>query len=394
MGYLPGGIKTKEERAFWDWLKENYPQQYTTLSAGHILLDYQYDPRTGNYDPRYQSVDPYETEIFKWWKAYEAPYTVQGLPRPVDRPDKLGYMQGVAGIFRDYVDRGAWTEERAKAEIGRLNYWLDTYGLSPQIPYYDAAIQQRKREAEELPDFEALYGRKPSYGTVPTPGGGERPVTEAEHRLEIGGVGGAPFLGATKGPLGFGSTRPSKQPGLTSSQLEATIRAKLKPLPFAGGMMEKALEGWASPAMQSFFMSQYPYLFQQMGGEEGRIASQVAYKRRLGAIGALGEKIRNLQWVAGKKAEYLPTPGAIGGMVYPYGAPPAGTSYEASLAATQRRIESLQRQREGLSKRLGKWEDPWSAFLKKYSYLEKFIATPPAERGFYPARFKPFTRWI
>ena len=47
----------------------------------------------------------------------------------------------------------------------------------------------------------------------------------------------------------------------------------------------------------------------------------------------------------------------------------------------------------------GRWDikkrpDPWAEFLKNYPFAEKFMEQPPGERGFYPARYKPPTRWL
>jgi hypothetical protein len=38
--------------------------------------------------------------------------------------------------------------------------------------------------------------------------------------------------------------------------------------------------------------------------------------------------------------------------------------------------------------------DPWQQYLKGFPFLQKFLATPPRERGFFPSRFAPPARWL
>ena len=386
---MPNGKKEYREEferkfkyaPFWDWLKENYPDTYATLSVGKTLLGYQYDPRTGEYTPQYQAVDPYTSEIFKWWQAYEAPYTVGGLPRPPDRPSPQEYKEGVAGIFRQFVNRGEWTEAQARAKIGQLDYWLDTYGLSPQIPYYDAVIHARKRVAGLLPDLETLFAKPP----MPA---GERQVS--------------PFEGITTGALRFGITgagaKELRQQARYRdiSREQGAVAKTLEALPSARPMLTGMLKG-ASPAMQAYFRSEFPYIFEEFGGEARRQAWAETQARAQAEAARLGEKRRGLQWVAGKKKEYLPVARGegMGGFAYPYGQEPVGATqtFAESYQDTLRRIASIGRREQAIRGK-PKAIDPWATFLANYPFMEKFITVPPAERGFFPARFSPFTRWI
>lgn len=38
--------------------------------------------------------------------------------------------------------------------------------------------------------------------------------------------------------------------------------------------------------------------------------------------------------------------------------------------------------------------DPWQRYLQTYPWLSKFYEVPPRERGFFPAEYRPPTRWL
>ncbi len=43
---------------------------------------------------------------------------------------------------------------------------------------------------------------------------------------------------------------------------------------------------------------------------------------------------------------------------------------------------------------LGKTTDPFEGYLKKYPFLAKYLAMSPEQRGYYPSKFTPTTRWL
>ena len=43
---------------------------------------------------------------------------------------------------------------------------------------------------------------------------------------------------------------------------------------------------------------------------------------------------------------------------------------------------------------LGKPKDPFQAYLEQYPYLAKYLAMSPEQRGYYPSKYTPTTRWL
>jgi len=376
---MPNGYAPEVERipAGWTW------QDYQAFVA---WVTQYYQPRllasTGDWNETQRQLqgilaDPSTAD---YWRRF-----VKSATAPTRDPYGLLTPAEARRRFADMMERnvasGIWTEAQAASQAEKFATSIAEHGITYDTPFYGSLEQQ-------VGTFTGAGWQTPAE---------RMGITQGEYQRMIGGVGGAPFLGATAGPLGFAGTRRPQdvQPRLTAGQYEARIRASLPGLPSGRGMMEEALEGWASPAMQQYFMSQFPYLFEKFGGEERRVSSQAAYKKLLGQLGALGAKRRGAQWVLGKKAEYLPQVGTTGAALYPFGPAPAGTSYQASYEATRSKIAGLSRQEAALQSRTARgWTDPWAGYLAKYPWLEKFIRIPPAQRGFYPSRFAPMTRWL
>jgi len=65
----------------------------------------------------------------------------------------------------------------------------------------------------------------------------------------------------------------------------------------------------------------------------------------------------------------------------------SGLPREQRIALSEERGERAARQAERQA-----LPDPWTQFLSSFNFMEKFKALTPAERGFYPSKYRPRTR--
>lgn len=332
------GLSPAEQKAYVDWATSYYMPRLMRRTDDYALAQ------------SWLQANLKSPAVLDYWQRFvktAAPPTRDpyGLLSPAE------YNRRLADYIERNVASGIWSEEEgARRGQEGLNY-VAQYGVTLEAPFYYSLEQQ-------VAPFTGAATRAEEAARVAA----APPVSPFE-------VTGAP------------RTRRDIQPRMAPAQAEMAIRAGLPGLPHAGGMLEAALEG-QSPAMKQYFMTQFPYLFGKFGGEERRVASQVAYQKRVGRVAGLAEKRKGAQWVAEKKL--------------PYAKPIAGytSPFLGSYLESEARLGRLRGQEARARGRVGEWADPWERYLEQYPWLEEFIQVPQQQRGFFPARFAPFTRWL
>jgi len=82
--------------------------------------------------------------------------------------------------------------------------------------------------------------------------------------------------------------------------------------------------------------------------------------------------------------------GYLGGIPGAQAAAMAATAPGAGFGSIEEQAATVARLASGA----GEWQDPWESFLKRYPFLEEFTSQPARERGYYPRKFRPPTRFL
>lgn len=145
---------------------------------------------------------------------------------------------------------------------------------------------------------------------------------------------------------------------------------KMKPMPPAEGVYTPFLEKFPAATMRQYYERRMPQIYREFEAEQP--GARGRWRSFMAGIG-----------FRGGRAPYGQERGVTMGGRRMRGAAEMGRIRRERWAEMAERGEEIP-----------ELKDPWAKYLEAYPFLQKFMALPRRERGFYPATFKPPTRWL
>lgn len=165
-------------------------------------------------------------------------------------------------------------------------------------------------------------------------------------------------------------------------QAQEAAARYVKPLAPAAGMYAGFVERLPTAALRGYYGTRFPFMYAAFEREAGVGARETWLETRY------QEAIKREKAIGARKRK---RGRLLRGEVSRYGMVGAVAQRRGELG----RAEKVSGRIRGLVAQRGReYEDPFAAFMAGYPFTQKFMELPPRERGFYPSRFRPPTRWI
>jgi len=164
------------------------------------------------------------------------------------------------------------------------------------------------------------------------------------------------------------------------------VRALPKPqptrlMPRAEGKYYRFIEDLPTPAMQSYYKHQFPYIFGKFGGDQSRLDWWTGKTTPLKGLRGAKDQRAEAQSALSRAQEQRGARGTGTVALYDAGqALKAASARVRRLAEKQRRLEAAR--------------DPFAVYLEKYPFLKDYMKKAPRERGEFPSQYAPPTRHL